>query len=76
VSFNINGNESYKTGIGVFLSFGVLGLLLLVFIYYLLSYLDTTNPAIATKILTLSNYPDIYLNGFDFFIALILKDGP
>ena len=72
--FNIGGQDSFKTCIGVlwscvfFLALGVAT------VYYFYNYVTRAEPTIQTNLITLDEYPALDLSKDKFFISLVFRE--
>jgi hypothetical protein len=73
VSFNIRGDETYKTVIGCFWTLIMLLSLAAAFVWYFLIFLNHKNGQVSSTIETSETYPklDFFEKGFFFSISAI-----
>ena len=66
VSFNINGDDKYKTVMGCFWTFLMLTVIILAFIWYFLVFVERKNAEVSSTVQTQDTYPklDFYQSGF------------
>lgn len=72
--FNIGGEESFKTNLGVLWTIILLFVLIYAMIYYFLNYINFKNPDVTTQTLRLDTFPKINLGEHDFFVSFVYRD--
>ena len=71
--FNVNGEDKFKTIMGVLWSLLMIFVLFSGLIYYFLIYIRSQNPDVATQIIRTDKYDPIDLGASDFFISLAYR---
>lgn len=72
--FNIGGEDSFKTNLGVFWTFLLLVILFYSMIHYFINYLSNKNPDLTTQTLRLDKPPQINLGKNGFFASFVYRD--
>jgi hypothetical protein len=75
VEFNINGNTSYKTIVGCFWTFVMVGLMLAATIYYFIIYLQRSQMSLSSQTIQGTEYPLMDFGSKGLFISMVFYKG-